>query len=119
MPVDENIQLAQVSPLLVENCFHLLSDTDGEEANRIVATLPPPVVNAPPTLAKRPLVLQFRIVLKKIGRETCGQRPQYFMTWEQHTPKGSDLGSIGIEQQRGELLLSTILWGAAPQPTLV
>lgn len=30
-PMDVDLSLTQVSPLLIENCFHPLSDKDGEE----------------------------------------------------------------------------------------
>lgn len=53
MRIDKDMPLAQVSPLLMENHFHPLSDMDGEEdAWRIAATPPPLVFSAPPTLIR-------------------------------------------------------------------
>lgn len=47
MPVDEDLSIAQVSLLHVNNCFHPLSDMDREEDFwRISVILPPLVVSA-------------------------------------------------------------------------
>lgn len=53
MPMDKDLPLAQVSPLSMENHFHLLSDIDREEDfQRIVATVPPIVVSVLCVIAK-------------------------------------------------------------------
>lgn len=51
--MDEDIPLAQVSSLPMENCFHPLSYTDGEgDAQRMAATLPPLIVSTLPALIR-------------------------------------------------------------------
>lgn len=42
--MDEDLSLAQVSPLLKENHFHLLSNMDGEEDVRWIAAVALPLV---------------------------------------------------------------------------
>lgn len=59
--------LAQVSLLHVENRFHPLLGTDGEEhAWRIIGTLHALVVNAPLAPIKHKLVTQFHVVCGRL-----------------------------------------------------
>lgn len=52
-PMDEDIPLSQVSPLPMENNFHSLSNTKGEEnARRITLIVIPLVISLPPAPAR-------------------------------------------------------------------
>lgn len=69
--MDKDVPLAHISPLFMENYFHPLSDTDGEEeARRIVAIVLLPIIRLALPPARRPPVLCFHTVLKRISRET-------------------------------------------------
>lgn len=71
MPMDEDLALSKVSPIFMENYFHLLLDMDVEEdVRRIDTTLPLLVVTTPPALIKQLLVSLFNVILQKIGRDT-------------------------------------------------
>lgn len=51
--MDEDVTLTHISPFFMENHFHSLFDTDGEEdATRIATTLPPVVVRPVPPLVR-------------------------------------------------------------------
>lgn len=68
--MDKDIPLTHISPLFMENCFHPLSNTYGEEDTRmIIATLPSLVVRLVPPLARRPPISHFCIVLRRSGRD--------------------------------------------------
>lgn len=53
MLMNEDLPLTLVFPLLMENFFHPLFDTDREEdTRRIVATLPSPIIRPVPLPAR-------------------------------------------------------------------
>lgn len=57
----------------MENHFYPLSNIDGEEdAWRIDAVVPPPIVSLPLAPARHQHTLHFCTILRRIGRETSG-----------------------------------------------
>lgn len=60
--------MIQVSLLIVENHFHPLLDTDGEEDTcRITAQSVPPIFYLVPSVIKRALTLVFKLILQNIS----------------------------------------------------
>lgn len=48
MPMNEDLQLILVSPLLMDNCFNLLSDMNGDEdAQKLIIVVSPSIISLP------------------------------------------------------------------------
>lgn len=70
-PVEEDVAFTQVSSLLVENHFHLLFNTDGEEdACRIVTAITLVIVSLLPIFVIRQHTFQLCTILRRICKET-------------------------------------------------
>lgn len=64
-PMDEDVQSPLVSPLPMENLFHPLLDTDGEEdAHHIIINPSPSIIKDVPLSIRHSTTLGFYLVLQ-------------------------------------------------------
>lgn len=68
--MNEDLQLILVSPLLMDNCFNLLSDMNGDEdAQKLIIVVSPSIISLPLSPTTWSKALHLYIIMRKIGRE--------------------------------------------------
>lgn len=73
----------------MENRFHLLLDSDGEEnTHRITSSPPPPVVLENPITVRHAPIAKFISVLQRVGQQTSRLKMAILHGLRQSIPKG-------------------------------